>query len=164
MVTATVLDEEEEVEVVVEKPPRFGKKRLLLIGGGILLLLLVGAIAAFLMLRAPSSAKKIEVEVPAEAFVDVPPITVNIRSTDGAARLIKLHVLLVPTSAVASEKVKSRLPLVIDAFQPFLRELRPEDLAGSAAVFLVKEELLLRANGVVGGTVKDVLIQDLIEQ
>jgi flagellar FliL protein len=57
------------------------------------------------------------------------------------------------------------LPLILDAYQPFLRELRPEDLAGSAAVFRVKEELLIRANQVAGdGTVKDILIEDLVQQ
>ena len=57
-----------------------------------------------------------------------------------------------------------RLPLVIDRFQPFLRELRPDDLSGSAASCRVKEELLVRSNQALGdGSVRDVLIQDLIQ-
>ena len=67
--------------------------------------------------------------------------------------------------ADAISRVKQDLPLILDAYQPFLRELRPEDLAGSAAVFRIKEEMLVRASQVAGaGTAKDILIQDLVQQ
>jgi flagellar FliL protein len=98
-------------------------------------------------------------------FVDVPPMVVNLRSADGAARFIKLHFMLVPGPKGSEEQLKEQLPLLLDAYQPFLRELRPEDLAGSAAVFRIKEEMVVRAAGALGpGHVKDVLIQDLIQQ
>src|SRR5204862_75795 len=91
-------------------------------------------------------------------FVDIPAMVVNIRSPDGAARFLKVHVMLVP-GTMKDDAIKAGLPLVLDAYQPFLRELRPEDLAGSAAVFRVKEELLVRTTGALGeGSVKDVLI------
>jgi flagellar FliL protein len=101
----------------------------------------------------------------AAAYVDVPAMVVNLRGSDGAARFLKLRFMLVPASPATADAIKAKLPLVLDAYQPFLRELRPEDLAGSAAVFRIKEELLLRANAAVGaGSVKDVLIQDMIQQ
>lgn len=54
---------------------------------------------------------------------------------------------------------------MLDSFQPFLRELRPEDLSGSAAVFRIKEEMMVRATATLGaGQVKDILIQDLVQQ
>ena len=47
----------------------------------------------------------------------------------------------------------------------FLRELRPEDLNGSAAVFRVKEEMMARMTATLGANmVRDVLIQDLVQQ
>jgi flagellar FliL protein len=77
--------------------------------------------------------------------------------------MLKVHVMLVPGS-LSVEELTARLPLVVDRFQPFLRELRPEDLSGSAATFRIKEELLIRANQALGtGTVRDVLIQDLMQ-
>ena len=101
----------------------------------------------------------------AEAFVDVPPMVVNLRSADGAARFIKLHFMLVPGPKGDAEALEAKIPVLLDAYQSFLRELRPEDLAGSAAVFRIKEEMLLRATSALGkGQVKDVLIQDLIQQ
>ncbi|MHA6721087.1 flagellar basal body-associated FliL family protein [Sphingomonas sp. RS6] len=100
-----------------------------------------------------------------EKFVDVPPLSVNLRSPDGAPRFLKLHFMLVPGPKGNETTLKDQLPMVLDAYQPFLRELRPEDLAGSAAVFRLKEELMVRATRVLGpGMVKDVLIQDLIQQ
>lgn len=147
--------------------PVFGKKRLLIIAAIALLIVLVGSSAAYLLLRQAKSqgGEPAAAESAAETYIDVPPMTVNLRSPDGAARLIKLHLMLVPATADKGPGLTARLPLIIDRFQPFLRELRPEDLAGSAAVFRIKEELLIRANDVAGpGAVKDILIQDLIQQ
>ncbi len=61
--------------------------------------------------------------------------------------------------------LKKKLPILMDAYQPYLRELRPEDLSGSAAVYRVKEELMLRARDGIGpGQVDDVLVQELVQQ
>jgi flagellar protein FliL len=99
------------------------------------------------------------------AFVDVPAMVVNLRSPDGASRFLKLHFMIVPGARGTPEGIKEKLPLILDAYQPFLRELRPEDLAGSAAVFRIKEEMLVRATNVAGaGVIKDILIQDLVQQ
>lgn len=98
-------------------------------------------------------------------FVDVPTVSVNLRSPDGSAKFLKLHLMLVPGPKTTDAALKEKLPMVLDAYQPFLRELRPEDLGGSAAVFRLKEELMVRATRVLGpGMVKEVLIQDLIQQ
>lgn len=100
-----------------------------------------------------------------EAYVDVPAMVVNLRSPDGASRYLKIHFMIVPGPKGTVDGVRQKLPLILDAYQPFLRELRPEDLAGSAAVFRIKEEMLIRATEVAGaGTVKDILIQDLVQQ
>ncbi|MET3827899.1 flagellar FliL protein [Sphingomonas sp. PvP055] len=100
-----------------------------------------------------------------EAFVDVPAMVVNLRSADGSARFLKVHFALVPGDGMTAEQITAKLPLLLDAYQPFLRELRPDDLAGSAAVFRVKEEMVVRAHQTLGdGAVKDVLLQDLIQQ
>jgi flagellar FliL protein len=147
---------------------------MMLIIAAAVLLLVGGAVAAYLVFGGsgkPAAADQAEA-TPAgeegklgETFIEVPAMVVNLRSADGAARLIKLRLMLVPANAAAGARVTAQLPLIIDSFQPFLRELRPEDLAGSAAVFRIKEELLLRANAATGvGSVKEVLIQDLIQQ
>lgn len=168
--------EPEEVadgEVVAPKKARLGRKMMLIIGV-VVLALIGGAVAAYMVFgRADKGTAGHEAGAAAaseegkadETFVEVPAMVVNLRSTDGAARFIKLRLMLVPVNADAGPRITAQLPLIIDSFQPFLRELRPEDLAGAAAVFRIKEELLLRANAVSGaGSVKAVLIQDLIQQ
>ena len=145
---------------------RFGK-RAIIIAVAVLVLALAGGGTAWLLLRAPATdaADAGETGNAEAVYVDVPALVVNLRSADGAARVIRLHVMLVPATPEDAAAITARLPLVIDSFQPFLRELRPEDLAGSAAVFRIKEELLVRANDIAGkGKVRNVLIQDLIEQ
>lgn len=157
-------------------PKEPNKKKLIIIGAVVGTLLLAGG--GYALLGAGSTADGHE-DASAEKgasegdhddeggakFVDVPPMVINLRSADGATRFIKLHFMLVPGPKGSEERLKEQLPLLLDAYQPFLRELRTEDLAGSAAVFRIKEEMLVRAANVLGvDQVKDVLIQDLIQQ
>lgn len=171
-------------ESATPAPPKKSKKKLIIIGSAAAVLLVGGGGGAAMMLsggsaKAEASAEGGHGEAAAEeaaegeggegegkeAFVDVPAMVVNLRSPDGAARFLKIHFMLVPGPKGNVEGLKEKLPLILDAYQPFLRELRPEDLAGSAAVFRIKEEMLVRATQAVGsGMVKDVLIQDLVQQ
>lgn len=157
-----------DTEAETATAPDRSKKRLLIIVAAALFVLVAGCSAAFVLLRSPKRAAAepaVAESAAADTYIDVPTMVVNLRSADGAARLIKLHLMLVPATAEKGAALTARLPVIIDRFQPFLRELRPEDLAGSAAIFRIKEELLVRANDVTGpGSVKDILIQDLIQQ
>ncbi|MGV3457474.1 flagellar basal body-associated FliL family protein [Sphingomonas sp.] len=171
------------------KPKGSKKKLMIIIGAAVLVLGGGGGGAAFFLMGSDKAAAKTaegehadaeaEAEPEAEgegegekgkdgksaAYLDVPPLVVNLRSADGAARFLKVHFVLVPGKASSVEKLQGKLPLLIDAYQPFLRELRPEDLNGSGAVYRVKEELLVRATQTLGpDAVKDVLIQDLVQQ
>jgi flagellar FliL protein len=153
------------------------RKRLILIGAAAALALGGGG-GAYVMLSGGGSkphAEEAAAAEPAEGgeggeggaeanFVDVPPMTVNLRTADGVQRYLKIHLMLVP-GKVTGDAITKKLPLVLDTYQPFLRELRPEDLSGAAATFRIKEEMLIRANAALGaGAVRDVLIQDLLQQ
>lgn len=128
-------------------------------------LLIGGAGAGFVLLGGDKEEKPSAEGASPEAYIEVPPMIVNLRGGDGQARFLKLRFVIVATSASKSEQVRAKLPFILDALQPFLRELRPEDLNGSAAVFRVKEEMMTRIVGTLGSeTVRDVLIQDLVQQ
>ncbi len=169
----------------------FLKNKKVVIGGAATLLLLAGGGGAAMMLaggdekpahgeqakeaHAEPEEEEAEEEESAEGegegkdgelpLVDVPPMIVNLRTTNGEPRYLKIRFMLEAKSAEKTEKLKAKLPLIIDSYQPFLRELRPEDISGSAAVFRIKEEMLIRATEAAGkGMVKDVLIQDLVQQ
>lgn len=168
--------------VAAATKPKRGKKKMIVIAavGGVLLL--GGGGAGYMMLGGKPAAAAhdgaaAETETAdsegsgegggheAAAPLDVPPMLVNLRSADGAPHFLKVHVMLVPGAKSNVEALKTDLPVLLDAYQPFLRELRPEDLSGSAAVFRIKEELLIRARTTIGADkVKDVLVQDLVQQ
>lgn len=175
---------EEGAEAANTAKPK-SKKKLIIIGAAAGVLLLGGGGGAAFMLSGSGAKaeeakgghaekkeeKKAEgghgesAEGGKDAFLDVPAMMVNLRSPDGQARFLKLHFMIVPGDGVVADDLKEKLPLVLDSFQPFLRELRPEDLSGSAAVFRIKEEMMVRATATLGeGQVKDILIQDLVQQ
>lgn len=157
-----------EEKAPTAKPVR-SRRRFAVIGAAAAVLLLGGAGVAYALMESSGSGAVGDSHAGdgegAETFIDIPPMTVNLRSSDGTPRFLRVHLMLVPTSSGRQDEITQKLPLIIDAYQPFLRELRPEDLAGSAAAFRLKEEMLIRANHEVGaGAVADVLIQDLVQQ
>lgn len=140
------------------------RKKLLLIAGAIVGVVAAGGGGAAYMMSGSGTEAEVAEAPAAGEIVDIPPMVVNLRTSGGEARYLKVHLMLVPGNAEPAA-ITARLPLIIDAYQPFLRELRPEDLQGSAATFRLKEEMLVRANAVAGpGSVRDVLIQDLVQQ
>ena len=79
-------------------------------------------------------------------FVELPEMTVNLSAVDQGATYLKVRIALEVTDKNVASKIQPVLPRVLDAFQVYLRELRTSDLAGSAGLFRVKEELAKRVN------------------
>ena len=99
------------------------------------------------------------------AFFDVPDIIVNIQTADSTPAYLKLSVSLELEKAESKAAIEPVLPRVVDQFQTYLRELRVEDVRGSAGVMRLKEELLRRVNLAVAPTpVHDVLLKEMIVQ
>jgi flagellar FliL protein len=90
---------------------------------------------------------------------------VNIQSADGNPAYLKLAVSLELTGADEKAGIQPLMPRVVDQFQGYLRELRVDDLKGSAGVLRLKEELLRRINVATAPfAVKDVLLKEMIVQ
>ncbi len=84
--------------------------------------------------------------VPSEShYFELPDMTVNLSSSSGS-RFLRLKVVLEVGSAEDLAKLEKVRPRIIDDFQVYLRELRPEDLRGSAGSYRLRHDLLLRAN------------------
>ena len=61
--------------------------------------------------------------------------------------------------------VAASMPRLLDLFQTYLREMRPEELRGSAGTYRLREELIARANIALQPTrVVDVLFTELLVQ
>jgi len=153
-----------------------GNKKLLMIaGGGVLLVLLGGGAGAYFFLFGGSSgsaagtkvaaAQAVPLVPPQAAFFDMPDIVVNIQSVDGSPAYLKLSVSLELTGQDEKAGINPLMPRVVDQFQSYLRELRVDDLKGSAGILRLKEELLRRINVAVAPyAVKDVLLKEMIVQ
>jgi flagellar FliL protein len=100
------------------------------------------------------------------AFVDVPEVLVNL-STVGADRTqyLKVKIVLEIPDAALSPQIESTMPRVMDAFQTYLRELRPTDLDGSAGLYRLKEELTRRVNTAIAPSrITAVLFKEIVVQ
>ncbi len=136
---------------------------LLVIGGG-------GAGAYFFLFKKSddahmAKAEEVPLVPPKVAFSDMADILVNIQSADGTPAYLKLGVSLEMEDEEQKKAMEPLMPRVTDQFQAYLRELRLDDLKGSAGVLRLKEELLRRVNVAAAPYhVRDVLLKEMIVQ
>ena len=98
-------------------------------------------------------------------FYTLPDMVVNIQSADGRPTFLKLKLTLEMHDAELAAHLQEESPRMQDMFQGFLRELRPEDLAGSAGSYQLRTEILRRVNLVAApGKVDAVLIEEMLVQ
>jgi flagellar FliL protein len=98
-------------------------------------------------------------------FYELPEVLVNIRSDDGRPSFIKLKLTLEVDSEETAHAIEPAMPRVMDRFNGFLRELRVEDLSGSAGSYRLRLELLRRVNlAVAPAEVNAVLIEEMLIQ
>lgn len=98
-------------------------------------------------------------------FFTLPDMVVNIQSPDGRPTYLKLKLTLEMADASVAEQLQGQMPRLQDLFQGFLRELRPDDLDGSAGTFQLRAEILRRVNLVAApGKVDAVLIEEMLVQ
>ncbi|HRH19588.1 MAG TPA: flagellar basal body-associated FliL family protein [Brevundimonas sp.] len=98
-------------------------------------------------------------------FLTLPDMVVNIQSADGRPTFLKLTLTLEMHDAELAHHLQAESPRVNDLLQTFLRELRPEDLAGSAGSYQLRQEILRRVNLVAAPEEVDaVLIEEMLIQ
>lgn len=119
------------------------------------------------------SAGPTDEEIAAEAaeknkqivFYDLPEILVNLNSGASSGSFLKLGVSLELEDEAIVPDLELLLPRIMDNFQVYLRELRKEDLNGSAGIYRLKEELLMRINSSTSPLkVNDVLFKEMLVQ
>ncbi len=104
-------------------------------------------------------------EKPATVFYDLPEMLVNLNSTSRAPAFLRLSVSLELKQGANPAVLEKVMPRIVDNFQVYLRELRVEDLSGSAGLQRLREELLTRVNAAAqSNIVKDVLFKEMLVQ
>lgn len=162
-------------ELEVEARPKGGmngKKLVLFIVLPILLLAIAGAGVYFSGILGPEETEEgaeeevvEEVPVGPAVFYDLPEMLVNLTSGGRRANFLKISVSLELQSEADVPTVESVLPRIRDNFQVYLRELRIEDLQGSAGLQRLREELLLRVNAAARpAVIQDVLFKEMLVQ
>lgn len=175
------LEEEEgsggsEEDEGVDESKKRGKIRFIIILAAILLII-VGALAAafFTGLLDPLLGMGDHAEEKASAegapgtqqavFFDLPEMLVNLNTGERKATFLKIRVSLELEKAQDIPRIQAIMPRIIDNFQVYLRELRLEDLKGSAGMYRLREELLTRVNAAAHpAKINDVLFKEMLVQ
>jgi flagellar FliL protein len=96
-------------------------------------------------------------------FYTLPDIVVNMQTPDGRPTFLKLKLTFELADGSVIEALEPARPRMKDMFQTFLRELRPEDLAGSQGSYQLRMEILRRVNLIVApAKVNTVLIEEML--
>lgn len=145
---------------------KFSGRKIILFGVVPLVVVVLGAVGAFFLLGGNEEQEVSEEIAPEVHFFELPELLITLNTAPGKrANYLKLVVALEVSSAQSLLALEEQLPRVIDNFQVYLRELRVEDLSGSAGLYRLREELLTRINtAVADGQVKDVLFKEMLVQ
>jgi flagellar FliL protein len=145
-------------------------KKLIIIIVPILLLLAGGGAAYFLGFIGPKHEQPVaeteKVEPPPKTTIyAMPDVLVNLNTPANArSAFVKLTstVEIVEDDTTAFEEA---MPRIIDTLITYLRELRPDDLRGSAGLTRLREELLVRIKiAAAPARVNDVLFREILIQ
>ena len=153
----------EFVEAGKESAARVRNFRARLVWPASLVLMAIAIAVGFVALTARDRQTVAAAPSPAAIFIDLPAIKVNLAASE--PRTLTLSLSLEATDRDAAGAVQAALPYLFDAFQTHLRELRPAELAGSAGVFRLREELMKRANlAIAPQRVRAVLVREMLVQ
>lgn len=141
-------------------------KLIAIIAGGVLVVLGGGGTAAYFMFGGAKETKAVAAPAKPTTFMDVPEVLVNLSNvgTD-RTQYLKVKVVLELPDPTLQPQIQTAMPRVMDAFQTYLRELRPSDLDGSAGLYRLKEELTRRVNAAISPSrVNAVLFKEIVVQ
>ena len=96
-------------------------------------------------------------------YYAMPDLTANIQGADSRPSFLKLKLVFELPDEDTADAIEPNAPRLNDMFQGFLRELRPEDLNGSAGSYQLRMEIQRRVNLVIApAKVNAVLIQEML--
>ena len=164
------LDEGEEESDGEEESggQKFGWKKILLFVGLPVLLLIGGATGAYFagVFDAFSGDEQQAENAAALAagnvtMYDLPEMVVNLTAGTGSTYL-KINVSLEIEDPTIAPQLDALMPSIVEDFQFYLRELPLDDLKGSAGLYRIKEELMIRViTAVQPLRINDVLFREM---
>jgi flagellar FliL protein len=98
-------------------------------------------------------------------YVDLPELIANLNSNPQRPSYVKLTARLEVQKQEDVERVKAAMPRLQDLFLTYMREMRPQELRGSAGTYRLREELIARANlAAAPARITDVLFTQMLVQ
>ncbi len=167
------VSEDAEETVVAAAPARPARRKLALMLGGALVVIAAGGAGAYTfgladVLRGQGDAgdahagNKVEA---APVFYALPDFLVSLNTGERRSTFLKMKVSLQLGDAKDQPRIERLLPRIIDYCQVYLRELRLDELRGSAGTARLREELLRRISAAVAPVqVTDVLFGEIFIQ
>lgn len=148
-----------------------GKRKLILIAVPVVLLLagaglwFTGVLPHLLGMEKHEEKTEESAKPVPPTYIDIPEMVANLNSNAHKPSYVKLSARIEVPKPEDADKVKAALPRLQDMMQTYLREMRPEELRGSAGTYRLREELLVRANAAVApAKVSDVLFTQMLVQ
>jgi flagellar FliL protein len=147
-------------------PKKRGKKKLLLAAPALLVAVAAGLYFSGMLPGVPGSAPKtVDAAALPPSFIDLPEIVANLNGNPRKPSYLKLRAKLEVARPEDAAAVALMMPRVLDLFQTYLRETRPEELRGSAGIYRLREELIARSGiAVAPARVQDVLFTEVLVQ
>jgi flagellar FliL protein len=164
---AVAADQDKEAPAEAEKPS--AKRKLILLAVPLILAVLLGGLWFSGLLPhwlglshvQPADAQK----APETIYIDLPEMVVNLNGNPRRPSYVKLVARIEVAHSEDAERVRQAMPRLQDLFQTYLREMRPEELRGSAGIYRLREELIARADAAAApARVTDVLFTQMLIQ
>lgn len=153
--------------------PAKSKKKKLIIAAVLLLLVIGGGVGGYMFFAkksAPHTEEAVTVDehgnpINKAAYYTMPQFIVNLNTTGKNQIFLKTTVILEVAKETDIPFIESNIPRLVDGINTYLRELRPSDLAGSAGIQRLREEILLRVNKAITPVqINDVLFKEIFVQ
>ena len=157
-------------ETPADGPKKGSKKKLVLIAAPVLLLACGGGayfagLLPFGHAKPPEEAEHKPAAPAAPVFAELPDIVANLNTGGRRSSFVKLKARLELSKPEDQAVLQSAMPRVLDLFQTYLREMRPDELRASAGTWRLREELMARASlAAAPARIKDVLFTEILVQ
>jgi flagellar FliL protein len=169
-------EEQKQDAPAAEKPSSNKKKLIIFAIAPILVFAIIAAILYFTGLlkgflpnshssQAAPVAPKVEKAPEKILYYDLPEIFINLNNPTSQVNFLKISLSLEVNEEEKIKKIEEMKPRIIDQLQIYLRQLKADDLKGSAGLQRLREELLLRINSVLEpAKINDVLFKEMLLQ
>ena len=115
--------------------------------------------------EAAHSEAQAEAKSAPPVFFELPEMIANLNGNPRRPSYLKLQAKLELSRKEDAATVQAAMPRLLDLFQTYLREMRPEELRGSAGTHRLREELIARANlAAAPARITDVLFTEILVQ